>query len=183
MSNISKELWESFDKDWFDGRNYKKRIFAIMVQLTEKWEELDYATDFFGFKEVGFFKNDRKIPLFTKKYIKILEKAINEEAFYTLKKKREKDFETAIEIADDRINFTSYTHGHYKANWLLTDLRIFNVIIQDENEFVDIAQNYGIKKNTALKAWRERHYPFEMSYEDVKKYGESIIKFIKENDI
>ena len=183
MSDVPKEIWESFDKDWFRGDNRKKQVFAVMVQITEKWDHLDYTTDFFGFKEVGFFRNGRKIPLFSKKYLKILEKAINDEAFYTLKKKRERDFNSAVESLDDGIHFLEYKHKYHRANWLLTDLRAFNVIIQDENEFADIAENYDIKKKTALKAWIERNYPFEISYDDMKKYGESIIKIIKENDI
>lgn len=183
MKNNSKEIWEQFDKDWFNPScNYKKRIIAAMVCIAEKWEELDYATDFFHLTEIGFYKGERKVTLFSKKYVKILENAIREDTFYTLKKKRENNFYDAVEANCLTFNFNQYKHPYHKAGWLFLELRERQVIIQDENEFIDIAEVFGIKKNTASKVWKERMYPLEISYTDIKNYGESIITIIKEND-
>ena len=142
MNNITKELWESFDKEWFSIKNRKKRVIATMVQLTKDWDNLEYAYDFMKFTEVGFFKGKRKIPLFTNKYIQILEDAINNKnAFDTLKNIRKNNFYNAVERSDERIHFPNYAH---KTGWLMIDLDTFGVIIEDEGEFVEIAKKYGV---------------------------------------
>lgn len=175
MNNTTKDVWESLDPSWYSGKCFKKILLGAMLLKDKRFEndDIEYRVDLITGKEIGFYKNDRKFDLFSKKYLPIFRQSISENSYDYIKKVR-----TENSIDHFKLDY-EYKQPKRKARCLLLHLRSGYTPLTNSEDFANIAKEFGINSKIANAAYHDFDYPFQCSFEDIRQYAEKVEAIIE----